>query len=258
MITACHAANIFCAANGAFVIAVRHDTLIDADHATDIYVVGTADGAGVVTVCHGAVVIAYHAAYKPTVTGDSARVIAVRHGAVTAAMAYHAADVVIGTDVGIDNAHILHSTAIINITEQANISGIAVIEVQASDGIFATVKGTFVYMDALTYGGPYSEIRAIAVQLTVLGQYIFIDRDICGQFTVNRAITSVNRRRKGVQLVGCADIIVIVTICVPESYRCTCVNGYRNVCCSRTCGYTHHRHIAHYKSKTKCYTQYLS
>ena len=173
-------------------------------------------------------------------------------------MAYHAADVVIGTDVGIDNAHILHSTAIINITEQANISGIAVIEVQASDGIFATVKGTFVYMDALTYGGPYSEIRAIAVQLTVLGQYIFIDRDICGKLTINGIVAVVYNLRKSIELIGSTDFIVAVAVGIPESYRCTCVNGYRNVCCSRTCGYTNHWHIAHYKSKAQSYTQYLS
>ena len=87
-----------------------------------------------------------------------------------------------------------------------------IVEIQAADGVIAAVKGADIWVTIVTNGCPCTETRAVAVESAVCLQYILVDHDICGQLTVGRSLTTLDKLRKGIEVIGCGNEIIAVRI----------------------------------------------
>ena len=128
---------------------------------------------------------------------------------------HNTCEILTGRNVGIDNAYILHF-AFIQITNQANIVGVSIREIQSGNGLVVAVEGTGILNAGVTDAGavaadgrPYAE-GALSVQCAI-HQDILVDDDVLHQDGIRVGFAAVDQLGKPVQLTAVGDLVN--TIC---------------------------------------------
>ena len=160
-------------------------------------------------------------------TADSALVVAILRGTVVKT-SNQAADEILATQIGIHHADVLYRTAA-GVAEQTDVIYGTVVKIQTADRVSVAIEDARVFAVRAADGRPYLKIRAVAVQRAVLGQHVFVDRDVGGQNRIcrrvlsDRRMRSVHDLRKFVQIVRSCYFVIA---CALDRSRGQATCGY--------------------------------